>query len=73
MWLLKNQIRTFYIRTFYCKTQTSKFSKQNDIVNLAKQTDFDNKLKNVKSNKNKLNELLKNAKYQQKFNKRYDK
>ena len=30
-------------------------------------------LKNVKSNKNKLNELLKNAKYQQKFNKRFDK
>ena len=62
MWLLKNQIRTFYIRTFYFKTQTSKFSKQNDIVNLAKQTDFDNKLKNVKSNKNKLNELSKNVK-----------
>ena len=43
--------------------KTSKFSKKkNDILKFVKKTDFDNKLKDVTSNKNELNELSKQVK-----------
>ena len=37
----------------------SKLASKSDIANFVKKTDFDNKLKDVTSNKNKLNELSK--------------
>ena len=41
-------------------------ARKTDIANFAKKSDFDNKLKNVASNKNELNKLSKNLKqYQQ--------
>ena len=50
------------IRKFYWKTKTSNLASKNDIANFVKKTDFDNKLKHVTSNKNKLNELSKKVK-----------
>ena len=42
--------------------KTSKFSNKSNIANFINKADFDNKLKDVTSNKNDLNEILKQVK-----------
>ena len=47
--------------------QITNLASKSNVANFVKKTDFDNKLKNVTSNKNKLNKFSKNLKqYQQK-------
>ena len=47
--------------------QITNLASKNNVANFVKKTDFDNKLKNVTSNKNKLNKFSKKLKqYQQK-------
>ena len=47
---------------FTARLKQADLGSKSDIANFVKETDFDNKLKNVTSNKNELNELSKNAK-----------
>ena len=50
------------IRKFAPRLKQANLANKNNIANLVKKTDFDNKLKDVTSNKNELNELSKNVK-----------
>ena len=52
----------FSAETFASRLKQRNLASKNDIVNFVKKSDFDNKLKDVISNKNELNELSKNAK-----------
>ena len=52
----------YYYWTFCCKIKTRTFIKKSDISNFVNNTDFDNKLKDIGSNKNELNELSKKVK-----------
>ena len=52
----------FSAETFASRLKQGNLASKNDIVNFVKKSDFDNKLKDVISNKNELNELSKNAK-----------
>ena len=54
--LLKNLI------SFTAKLKQSNLASKSDIANFVKKTDYNNKLKNVTSNKNELNELSKKVK-----------
>ena len=54
--LLKNFI------SFTAKLKQSNLASKSDIANFVKKTDYNNKLKNVTSNKNELNELSKKVK-----------
>ena len=47
---------------FDVRFKQANLARKSDIVNFAKKTDFDNKLKDVASNKNELNELSKKVK-----------
>ena len=47
---------------FDLRLKRSSWASQSDIANLVNKTDFDNKLKDVTSNKNELNELSKKVK-----------
>ena len=47
---------------FELRLKLANLASKSDIANFVKQTGFDNKLKDVTWNKNKLNELLKKSK-----------
>ena len=47
---------------FDSRVKLANLTSKSDIANFVKQTGFDNKLKDVRWNKNKLNELLKKLK-----------
>ena len=47
---------------FTARLEQANLASKNDIANFVNKTDLDNKLKNVTSNKNKLNELSKKVK-----------
>ena len=49
-------------KNFDVRFKQVNLARNSDIVNFAKKTDFDNKLKDVASNKNELNELSKKFK-----------
>ena len=49
-------------KNFDVRFKQANLARNSDIVNFAKKTDFDNKLKDVASNKNELNELSKKVK-----------
>ena len=46
---------------FDLRLKRANLASKSDIANFVKMTDFDNKLKDVTSNKNKLNELSKKS------------
>ena len=50
------------MENFTARLKQANLVSKNDIANFVKETDFDNKLKNVVSNKNELNELSKKIK-----------
>ena len=58
--LLKNfNIRKLTSENFTARLKQANLASKNNIANFVKKTDFDNKLKNVATSKNKLNELSK--------------
>ena len=62
------------LENFVARLKQTNLISKSDIANFVSKTDFNNKLKDVTSNKNELNGLLKKLKqYQQKFHKRLDK
>ena len=68
---IKNKITTsnYYLTSenFTARLKQENLASKNNIANFVKKTDFDNKLKNVTSNKNELNKPSKKSKqYQQK-------
>ena len=52
----------FTVEIFHLRLNRANLASKNDIANFVKKTDLDNKLKDVTSNKNDLNELLKRVK-----------
>ena len=52
----------FTVEIFHLRLNGANLASKNGIANFVKKTDFDNKLKDVTSNKNELNELLKKVK-----------
>ena len=50
------------MENFTARLKQANLVSKNDIANFVKEKDFDNKLKNVVSNKNELNELSKKIK-----------
>ena len=52
----------FTVEMFDSRVKLANLTSKSDIANFVKQTGFDNKLKDVRWNKNKLNELLKKLK-----------
>ena len=61
------EFNKFTAESFDLRLKRENLASKSDIANFIKKTDFDNKLKDVTSNENELNELSKNLKqYQQK-------
>ena len=69
MLLLKNLIKVTS-ENFTGRLKKANLASKNDIANFDKRTDFDNKLKDVTSNKNELNEISRKLKH---INKRINK
>ena len=53
------EFNRFTAEIFYLRLKRTNIASKGDIANFVKKTDFDNKLKDVISNKNELNELSK--------------
>ena len=51
------EFNNFTAEIFYLRLKQANLASKSDITNFAKKTDFDNKLKDITSNKNELNEL----------------
>ena len=61
------EFNKFTAESFDLRLKRENLASKSDIANFIKKSDFDNKLKDVTSNENELNELSKNLKqYQQK-------
>ena len=56
------EFNRFTAEMFELRLKLANLASKSDIANFVKQTGFDNKLKDVTWNKNKLNELLKKSK-----------
>ena len=56
------EFNRFAAEMFELRLKLANLASKSDIANFVKQTGFDNKLKDVTWNKNKLNELLKKSK-----------
>ena len=56
------EFNRFTVEMFDLRVKLANLTSKSDIANFVKQTGFDNKLKDVRWNKNKLNELLKKLK-----------
>ena len=56
------EFNRFTVEMFDLRVKLANLASKSDIANFVKQTGFDNKLKDVRWNKNKLNELLKKLK-----------
>ena len=66
-YITTEEFNKFTAEMFTVRLKRSNLASKSDIANFVIKTDFDNKLKDVTSNKTELNELSKNLKqYQQK-------
>ena len=75
MIMITQEFNKLTSENFTARLKQANLVSKNDIVNFVKKTDFYNKLKNVTSNKNELNDLSKKVKaiLTKRINKRFDK
>ena len=60
-YITTGEFNKFTAEIFYLRLKRANLASKSNIANFVKKTDFDNKLKDVTSNKNELNELSKKS------------